>query len=643
MLDQQMHKTADLSAFLHLPVIHSLVPSGEPISLTAYYPSFADYYPEAELQTKRWFVEHASRDWIIADIGANVGMYTLLFSRLAPEGRVHAFEPTQTAELLRRNIEAAGCENVFVHQVALGAVEGAREEPIYRLWGSAPEKQVYDFITLDAFVAAHGINRLDCIKIDVDGFDLEVLKGAAQTLRRFNPWLLVEINHALATRGQSVSEALLWLAGQGYTSALVLDQDNFLLKRGEGGTPGTLSLTFDRDPILMPAAFAPGNPLPDLLKEAPAMCNGAGFRDDGVLRVPGPNWSYAASWPVTAPPPLGPLVIDVTLEVLSGTVGIGCLADMTTYLGKEVAVSMAPGLQTARVTAFDGAEVRHVILRSNESEGRESLVRVHSLSAAQAIPATTAMAPLLRAGIRHFNLDQVADPSTLATPARDISILPVSELGAALGFAAPYVPKKMLYRYAPMELNSEVADIYRFFYRQFQPSRHLEFGTREGVGVVLCAESCDAEIWTVNLPGGERGASGAPLYSDPGGDIKDAGHWIGWRYREAGFSDRVHQLLMDSRDLPVSEFGEGFFDSILIDGGHEPDVVASDTDKALNLARSGGLIMWHDFCPEPETFKTSTSVNGVVRAWNANYDRWRPKLDRLYWLRPSWLLIGIRK
>ena len=53
-----------------------------------------------------------------------------------------------------------------------------------------------------------GLTRLDCVKIDVDGFDLEVLKGARETLLRFDPWLVVELNHALATRGQSVSEAL---------------------------------------------------------------------------------------------------------------------------------------------------------------------------------------------------------------------------------------------------------------------------------------------------------------------------------------------------------------------------------------------------------------------------------------------------
>jgi hypothetical protein len=58
--------------------------------------------------------------------------------------------------------------------------------------------------------------------------------GAEKTLERFDPWLVVELNHALGVRGQSNMAALSWLRDRGYQHALVLDHDNFVLRRSAG-------------------------------------------------------------------------------------------------------------------------------------------------------------------------------------------------------------------------------------------------------------------------------------------------------------------------------------------------------------------------------------------------------------------------
>jgi FkbM family methyltransferase len=242
---------------MELPPIRSFVPGEDPVELVAYYDVFADYYLRCEMQTKRWFVEHVRPDWVIFDVGANVGVYTLLFSRLAARGHVHAFEPTSTAAMLRRNLAHGGAANVTVHETAVGARSGAFEESIYRIWGRAPERQNYPFTTLDDFVEEARIERLDCVKIDVDGFDLEVLEGATRALARFDPWIIIEINHALMTRGRYHDDAWLWLLGQGYGEALVLDHENYILKKAEGRAPGDgerLSLTFDTRPLPPPPA-----------------------------------------------------------------------------------------------------------------------------------------------------------------------------------------------------------------------------------------------------------------------------------------------------------------------------------------------------------------------------------------------------
>ncbi|MGH7120408.1 MAG: FkbM family methyltransferase [Acetobacteraceae bacterium] len=646
----------------NLTRIASLVPGGAPVELVAWYPEFADYYPECELETKRWVAENIRPDWVLFDIGANVGIYAILFSRLAPEGFVHAFEPTATAGLLRRNFEFHQARNVAVHETALGNRTGRFAEPIYRIWGRPPETQTYAFTTLDDFVANAGIERLDCIKIDVDGFDLEVLMGGAETLQRFDPWVIVELNHALATRGHSPGEAMRWLLGQGYTSAFVLDDENFLLKRGSQRSTDprdVLALRFDRRPVMLPPSFAPGEPVPDYFSDQPVLHNEASVERDvsgTAILVPGPRWSFAASWPRQPSAVVqGPLVIEVRVEVSEGAIGLGCLAaDYRNYIGKEIFVAAAPTWQSVRVFAPESTDVAAFMLRNVSESGAPARARVGSIGVSPAVPAAPASSPLLEQATRSFRLPAEArrDTSPLATTPV-IRIVPAEELGGALGFRRAFVPEKRVYHYTLAEFKTEIDEpaIFRFIYRNFQPARHLEFGTWEGWGVVLCAESCAARIWTINLPEGERDAFGAPVYSaslEPAPDLTgspvagDAGSHIGWRYKAAGFADRVQQILCDSRDFPSHEFAPGFFDTILIDGGHTTEVVTSDTGKALPLLRPGGLLMWHDFCPDPAVLEGSAAVHGVVTAIGDNFAAWRPQLSDLFWVRPSHLLIGVK-
>jgi FkbM family methyltransferase len=197
----------------------------------SYYDEFKWYYPNSEMQTKYWCVQNIKNDWIIIDCGANVGSYSLLFSLLAPQGNIYAVEPTNTAIMLEKNLKHNKVNNVVICNVALGKSSGMIRDGIYRIWGKEAEVAEYPFLTLDDFVLQHTMNRLDCIKIDVDSYDFEVLQGAQETLKKFNPWLIVELNHALNKRGQSNTQALQWLAQRGYTDALVLDDENFIMRR----------------------------------------------------------------------------------------------------------------------------------------------------------------------------------------------------------------------------------------------------------------------------------------------------------------------------------------------------------------------------------------------------------------------------
>lgn len=228
--------------------MHTNIPNRPPLELPAYYESFAWYYPNCELETKDWFVRNAARDWNYIDCGANIGYYSILFSQLSPAGHVYAIEPTTTKEMLCTNLAHHGCANVSVYQQAVGEYSGVREEKIFRIWGQPPEVQTYDFSTIDDFATSRALTRLDCLKIDVDSFDFEVLKGAEKTLERFDPWLVVELNHALGQRGTNNLVALDWLLARGYRYSLVLDHDNFILRRSAPesafATPRRLALYF---------------------------------------------------------------------------------------------------------------------------------------------------------------------------------------------------------------------------------------------------------------------------------------------------------------------------------------------------------------------------------------------------------------
>ena len=217
--------------------------------------------------------------------------------------------------------------------------------------------------------------------------------------------------------------------------------------------------------------------------------------------------------------------------------------------------------------------------------------------------------------------------------------------------------------------NTEVDDalILRYLYQQHQPRRHLEFGTWQGFGTCLCLESCAAAVWTLNLPDGEAKADGSWAYGErvlyesqsPPGAVSanygqdeagprtyhrtDAASYIGRFYREKQLGHRVCQIYCDSCEWDTTAYPPGFFDSVLIDGGHQTDVVISDTRKAAPLLRSGGLMLWHDFCPQPEIIADSTAIQGVTGAIAKLMPELARQFSTMVWIDPSLILLGIKK
>lgn len=211
--------------------IYTDVPSYGKIDLIDYYDEFVSYYTKCEMETKKWVVENVKNGWVIFDCGANIGYYSIIFSKLSPNGKVYAFEPTDTIDKLINNLNYNNIKNVYYHRIALSNKTGVRKDRVYKIWGKDPEFSEYNFMTIDHFVLKYKIEKLNLIKIDVDSYDFEVLQGAVDTLERFNPFVIVELNHALSLRNTSNYEALKWMMNLGYDSGLVLDNENVVFKK----------------------------------------------------------------------------------------------------------------------------------------------------------------------------------------------------------------------------------------------------------------------------------------------------------------------------------------------------------------------------------------------------------------------------
>ncbi|MCO6187962.1 FkbM family methyltransferase [Rhizobium sp. L1K21] len=635
--------------------IHSIVPGYDPVTLVSYYDEFQDYYPESELQTKRWLVRNCQEDWVAFDIGANVGIYSVLLGKLLSQGKVYAFEPTTTIAKLSENISHAGLENVETFQLALGAKVGNFNDAIYRMWGQDPDVGDFPFTTVDQFVAEKKIGKIDIMKIDVDGFDLETLKGSEKTLEALNPYLVIELNHALVTRGQSVNEALAWLVERGYSSALVLDNENYLLKRDDKESCGVpvFNLRFDVEPLILPPAFEAASSPMENVATSLRLHNGSEINEQNMVVGPSDRWSYAADCVFDGfLESTGPSIVEVKFDEVEGKLGVGCLSsDEQNYVGKELHLESGVNM-TASLYVEKPSQIYSVMFRNVDERGVQVKFTVPEIAVYPAVPAKAVAASVIEPKRRKFSLDDIslADSSK----GRSIDIVDYAGVGNALSFDRPLMSNGRIYRYDVGDFKTEVDEthIFRYLYRNFEPKRHLEFGTWEGHGAVICAESCDADIWTINLPDGEIDEDGNPRYGRQNLDgdgieaptvVGDAGSMIGWRYRAKGFENRVTQILCDSRDFDVSAYAPDFFDSVLIDGGHTAELVESDTEKAFSVTRSGALFIWHDFCPDPAAMELSPAGKGVFEAWQNNFEQWRPRLKTLFWLRPSWLLIGVKE
>jgi FkbM family methyltransferase len=152
--------------------------------------SLAVFQPEGEEHDFREAHWHPKAGDVVVDVGASYGAYAL--TAAACGARVIAFEPEPTVAVdLERNVALNPGFDVQVSRDALGSKRGTinmREFAPH--WPEQTISGPYYATTLDAY----GLERLDWLKVDVEGWEVEVLKGAAETLKRCKPTLIVEVH-----------------------------------------------------------------------------------------------------------------------------------------------------------------------------------------------------------------------------------------------------------------------------------------------------------------------------------------------------------------------------------------------------------------------------------------------------------------
>ena len=156
---------------------------------------------------------------IVFDVGANIGYYTLMFAEhVGREGEVHAFEPTpQLAGRLRLNVEMNAFNQVRVNEFAVADTVGSAslhlscEDPeansLFQQDAGAGRLAV-STTTLDTYASDVGAKRPDVVKIDCEGAEIHVLRGASALLAgEQGPVILLECNPAsLLASGGTVLE-----------------------------------------------------------------------------------------------------------------------------------------------------------------------------------------------------------------------------------------------------------------------------------------------------------------------------------------------------------------------------------------------------------------------------------------------------
>lgn len=198
-----------------------------------HYSYFNSYYHDngiyVEPKTISFFLNELDSSSVIFDIGAHIGLYTIIFSQRTEN--VFAFEPTESFEnLLLPNLSRNNITSPKLEKLAMGKESGLKTDKIFRIWGNEAEENQYEFTSIDEYTQKNKLVPTH-IKCDVDSFDFEVLLGGKEFLTNHNPTVCVEVGGALKLRGYQESNITNYMKELGYQIVHILDDENYIFRK----------------------------------------------------------------------------------------------------------------------------------------------------------------------------------------------------------------------------------------------------------------------------------------------------------------------------------------------------------------------------------------------------------------------------
>lgn len=153
------------------------------------------------------------KDSIIIDAGAHIGTFSVFAAHLAPQGHVYSFEPVaKTFRVLKENakhypqitcINSGLGDGIYQKNIIVSEkyTSGSvlEDSPCGQKFFSGIENgmELVNILTIDAFIAEHNISHVDFIKIDTEGYETKVLKGAKETIKKWKPVVAMSAYHNL--------------------------------------------------------------------------------------------------------------------------------------------------------------------------------------------------------------------------------------------------------------------------------------------------------------------------------------------------------------------------------------------------------------------------------------------------------------
>jgi FkbM family methyltransferase len=225
------------------------------LDLSDYQEWLVYFYCKAD--SSEYVLDYLDQSEIIFDIGANIGQTAFRMIRNQANKKLHpfvyAFEPyPKTFSKLEYNIRLNQLTSIRAFNLGLGnekeTLRMTQHTPSnsggFRMTTDTNNSISVPVISLDEFVSEQALSRVDFIKIDVEGFETEVLKGARQTIRQFRPVLVFEYSVAniLAQNG-NMEETLNELLDNNY---------KIRTKEGLSHPESILQLNYHTDLICIP-------------------------------------------------------------------------------------------------------------------------------------------------------------------------------------------------------------------------------------------------------------------------------------------------------------------------------------------------------------------------------------------------------